>query len=105
MDIAAAPDWGLIFGLIVVATLISISAIPNYRHKKKTGKKLGRSTAAGGLGAFDEIFHPAAANAAVIIEEQREARTALPSPEDKDLDSLIADHASVKAKNGNNQRG
>jgi hypothetical protein len=46
------------------------------RHKKYR-------TSGAFLGAVTEIFQPSAANAAVIVEEQKVARKATPSPEDK----------------------
>ena len=81
------------WGAVVLVTAVSIYAI---RNERKTGKKLGRGSAAAGLQAINELFQPSAANAALIIEEQREARKPLPSPEDKGLDELIAEHISSR---------
>jgi hypothetical protein len=38
---------------------------------------------AGALGVVNELFAPSAQNAAIIVEEQREAIKPMPSPEDK----------------------
>lgn len=37
----------------------------------------------GALGVVNELFAPSAHNAAIIVEEQREAIKPMPSPEDK----------------------
>ena len=70
-------------GIVVIAV---IASIPAWRYERRTGRKLGRSGAAAGLGVVQEIFQASAANAAVSIEEQREARHAIPAPGDP-LDS------------------
>ncbi|MEY4559435.1 MAG: hypothetical protein RLZ82_450 [Actinomycetota bacterium] len=46
------------------------------RHKKYR-------TSGAFLGAVTEIFQPTAANASVVVEEQKVARKATPAPEDK----------------------
>jgi hypothetical protein len=71
-------------GIVAVAWLLTI---PARRYEKRTGKKLGRGAAGAGLGVVQELFQPSAANAAVIVEEQREARTPRPAAEDKDFDN------------------
>jgi hypothetical protein len=50
-------------------------------EKPKKFKKYPTSGAA--LGVVNEIFQPTAANASVVVEEQKVARKATPSPEDK----------------------
>jgi hypothetical protein len=46
-----------------------------------------RSGGAGGaLGIFNELYNPSAHSAQIIVEEQRRAVVAKPSPTDKDLD-------------------
>ena len=69
--------------LVVCAWLLTI---PARRYEKRTGKKLGRGAAGAGLGVVQELFQPSAANAAVIVEEQREARTPMPAAEDKNFE-------------------
>lgn len=81
----------LVSGAVVLVAAVSIYAI---RNERRTGKKLGRGSAAAGLEVINELFQPSAANAALIIEEQREARKATPSPEDKGLDELIAEYVA-----------
>ena len=70
-------------GIIVVAWILTI---PARRYEKRTGKKLGRGAVGAGLGVVQELFQPSAANAAVIVEEQREARTPMPAAEDKNFE-------------------
>lgn len=41
------------------------------------------------LAVINELFQPSAANAKIEIEEQREARVALPAPVDKDFKQKI----------------
>lgn len=50
-------------------------------------KKRGASMSAA-FGVLEEIFHPSGHNAAVIREEQAEARKPMPSPEDKGFDGV-----------------
>lgn len=66
-------------GIVAVAV---IASIPAWRYERRTGRKLGRSGAAAGLGVVQELFQPSAANASAVIEEQREARHAIPAPGD-----------------------
>ena len=70
-------------GIIVVAWILTI---PARRYEKRTGKKLGRGAVGAGLGVVQELFQPSAANAALIAEEQREARTPMPAAEDKNFE-------------------
>lgn len=42
----------------------------------------GSEVSASGFGAFDELFHPAAQRATVIIEEQQESAPPVPSPDE-----------------------
>ena len=69
-------------GIVVAACLL---AIPARRYEKRTGKKLGRHAASGMMSVVNELFNPSAANSAVILEEQKERRTAIPAAEDKDF--------------------
>jgi hypothetical protein len=85
----------LFLGTSLVVGSLSVSAM---RCEKKTGKKLGRGSAAAGLQVINELFQPSAANAALLIEEKKEARMVTPSPEDKDLDGLIADYLARQNK-------
>lgn len=70
----------IVFGLIVVIAVVA--SIPAWRYERRTGRKLGRSGAAAGLGIVQELFQPSAANASAVLEEQREARHAIPAPGD-----------------------
>lgn len=76
-----AIPW-LILAAIGLALLFT--PIPKHlrtRNKPKRFKKYPTSGAA--LGVVNEIFMPTAANAAVVVEEQKVARKATPAPEDK----------------------
>ena len=64
--------------LVVTLTFIELSTRKN-RKRGKGGKAMGA-----GLFAIDEIFHPSAHESSIILEEKREERKALPSPEDKE---------------------
>lgn len=66
---------GLIFLFFPIPKKIRTRENPK-RHKKYR-------TSGAFLGAVTEIFQPSAANASVIVEEQKVARKATPSPEDK----------------------
>jgi hypothetical protein len=50
-------------------------------------KKRGASMAAA-FGVLEDIFHSSGHNAAMIREEQAEARKPMPSPEDKGFDGV-----------------
>lgn len=67
-------------GILVFAI---IASIPARMHAKKTGKKRPSGAMSGSLGVVNELFAPSAQNAAIIVEEQREAIKPMPSPEDK----------------------
>ncbi|MFM6980557.1 MAG: hypothetical protein ACKOWE_04050 [Micrococcales bacterium] len=41
------------------------------------------------LSVINELFQPSAASAQIVIEEQKEARVALPSPIDKDFKKKV----------------
>ena len=70
-------------GIVAVAWLLSI---PARRFEKRTGKKMGRHAASGMLSVVNELFSPSAANAAVVLEEQKERRVGIPAGEDKDFE-------------------
>lgn len=63
--------------LIVTLTFIEASS-----RKGRKGK--GRKAMGGALFAIDEVFHPSAHESAIIMEDKRIERKALPSPEDKE---------------------
>ena len=62
-----------------------IVSIPARRYEKRTGKKLGRSTAAALMNTVNEIYAPSAHNATQVLEEAKVRREAIPAPEDKDF--------------------
>jgi hypothetical protein len=72
----------IIFGiaLMLVATLTYIEL--STRKNRKGGK--GRKAMSAGLFAINEVFHPSAHESSIVLEEKREERRALPSPEDKE---------------------
>jgi hypothetical protein len=73
--------------LILIAVVAALSLgvvieIAQRREARKTGKRR-RTALSAGIGVMNEVFHPAASQAQIQIEEQHEARAPLPSPEDK----------------------
>ena len=88
-------QFWIILGIVALVGAISIPAI---RYEKRTGKKLGRGSALAGLQVINELFQPSAANSALIIEEQREARVANPSPEDKLFEGILDDYLTQRNK-------
>lgn len=70
--------------LAAVGLALLFTPIPKHlrtRNKPKRFKKYPIAGAA--LGVVNELYQPSAANAAVIVEEQKVARKATPAPEDK----------------------
>lgn len=54
--------------LLVLFVILSVSG-----RDRKSGRKRPKGLA-GAIGIFNELYHPSAANAAVIVEEQKKAR-------------------------------
>jgi|688.fasta_scaffold17612_13 hypothetical protein len=73
----------LLLTLTAILIFAIIASIPAQMHAKKTGKKRPSGAMSGALGVVNELFAPSAQNAAIIVEEQREAIKPMPSPEDK----------------------
>jgi len=72
-------EWALAVAIIVsIAVVLFVPT--NYKAKPRKAKKYRVSGAV--LFGINEIFQPSAANAASVQEEQKEARRAIPSPED-----------------------
>ena len=72
-------EWILV--LAITASLAVVLFLPtNYKERPSKAKKYRASGAV--LFGINEIFQPSAANAASVQEEQKEARRAIPSPED-----------------------
>jgi hypothetical protein len=75
----------LLLGLSIVAVIavIFLAPIPKrFRRDKKIKIKKRYPISGAFLGGITEVFQPSAATASAIVEQQREARKALPSPED-----------------------
>ena len=53
------------------------------RTREKTKRYKKYRTSGAFLGAVTEIFQPSAANASIVVEEQKVARKATPAPGDK----------------------
>ena len=70
--------WPAVIGLLLVWLFIPRKA----RDNSNRGVKKYRSSGAVLFG-INEVFAPSAANAAVVQQEQRESRSAIPAPEDK----------------------
>jgi hypothetical protein len=72
-----------IFSALAIV-LLAVLLIPvSGRERPKRKKSYPASGAV--LFGINEVFQPTAANASIILGEQRESRKALPSPEDKPL--------------------
>lgn len=67
---------------LFLAILIGVVLNATNPAKKRMGKKT-RKAMGGGLFVMNEIFNPSANETVVVMEEKREERKALPSPEDK----------------------
>jgi hypothetical protein len=70
--------WLAVTGLLLVWLFIPRKA----RDNSNRGAKKYRTSGAVLFG-INEVFAPSAANAAVVQQEQRESRRAIPAPEDK----------------------
>ncbi len=66
---------------IVAATIFSIY---DSRRRKRLGLGKRRASMGGAFGVMDELFHPNAHEARIIIEQKQEERVPMPSPEDKE---------------------
>jgi hypothetical protein len=74
-----------VFWLVLLAGVAGWLFIPrDVQVKSKTRSKKYRTSGAVLFG-INEVFAPSAANAAMVQEEQRESRKAIPAPEDKPL--------------------
>lgn len=73
--------WLVLAAAVMMLLLIPIPKKIRTRKKQRRHKKYRTSGAF--LGAVTEIFQPSAANASVVVEEQKVARKATPAPEDK----------------------
>lgn len=76
-----AVPWLILAGLGIVLLFVPLPKRIRTRNKPKRFKKYPIAGAA--LGVVNELYQPSAANAAVIVQEQKVARKATPSPEDK----------------------
>lgn len=65
--------------LIATLTFVEMSSRKRRKTKGKGHKAMGAA-----LFAIDEVFHPSAHESAIIMEDKREERKAIPSPEDKE---------------------
>ncbi|MEY4397293.1 MAG: hypothetical protein RLZZ40_1049 [Actinomycetota bacterium] len=72
----------LLGGIVALSVILSI---PAWRYQKRTGKKLGRAAAVAVMNTVNEIYAPSAHHATEILEEGKERRVAIPSPEGKDF--------------------
>lgn len=63
---------------LLLAVLVRIDVLNKRAGKRRFGRGSGAA-----MSVVNELFQPSAANAAVILEEKREARKAMPAPEDK----------------------
>jgi hypothetical protein len=69
-------------GVVLLVTLFA--PLPkSFRTDVKPKSYKQRRTSGAMLGAVNEVFHPSAQNAALIMEQKNEAGRENPSPEDK----------------------
>ena len=76
-----ALPWIILASLAALILFIPLPKKIRTRDKPKRFKKYPIAGAA--LGVVNELYQPSAANAAVIVEEQKIAKKATPAPEDK----------------------
>ena len=71
----------IVLGMVamLIITLIAIDISTSKRRGSKSRKAMGAA-----LFAIDEVFHPSAHESKIVMEDKREERKALPSPEDKE---------------------
>jgi hypothetical protein len=74
-----------VFSLILLAGVALWLFVPRKAQAKSKSRSKKYRTSGAVLFGINEVFAPSAANAAIIQEEQRESRRAIPSPEDKIL--------------------
>ena len=73
--------WIIIAGVGLLLLVVPIPQKFRSKNKKRKFKKYPIAGAA--LGVVNELYQPSAANASVVVEEQKVTRKATPSPEDK----------------------
>ena len=73
----------LIYVVVGIVALSLVLSIPALRYEKRTGKKLGRFAASALMNTVNEIYAPSAYHATATLEQSKERRVAIPSPEDK----------------------
>ena len=74
-----------VFWLVLLAGVAAWLFVPRKAQAKSKSRSKKYRTSGAVLFGINEVFAPSAANAKIIQEEQRESRTAIPSPEDKIL--------------------
>ena len=72
----------IVLGMVVMLIITLIGIDISTRKNRKGGK--GRKAMGAGLFAINEVFHPSAHESSIILEENREKRKPLPSPEDQE---------------------
>lgn len=85
----------LLLGLPIVAAMIY--SIYDSRRRKRLGLGKRRASMGGAFGVMDELFHPNAHEARIVIEQKQEERVPLPSPEDKNHDRELVTKARDEA--------
>jgi hypothetical protein len=77
---------------LALALLIAVFALPILigaayeiwrKRRDRSLQHPGRRMAGAGLGVMNEVFHPAANEHSIVVEESKEAIAPKPSPEDK----------------------
>lgn len=65
-----------ILGLFAVVLMILYGSVVLMKRAR------GSDVRTSGFGPFDEVFHPAAHEATVVVEEQEESAPPVPTPDD-----------------------
>ncbi len=73
----------LLLAALALAVVAGVVIEFKHRREARRTRKRRRTALSAGLGVMNEVFHPAASNAQIQIEEHYEARAPMPSPEDK----------------------
>ena len=69
--------------LLAIAVIAVAVLVPAFLPKRKSGKS--NRALSGVLTSFDEVFHPSAKEAQLVVEEQSEAVKPMPRLEGKKL--------------------
>lgn len=69
---------------VIIGVFILLFFVLPYAVQLSQRSAAKGSTSAGGLGVFDEIFHPAAHRSRIVIEQLKERKSEAPTPGGED---------------------